>query len=154
MDTPLLPKRLTTYGAAGSRYPDSQLNHENSGVQSAESKGRMRFGKNRGKLFGNDQEPRYFEWKRTISKSRYTVLLNMSHPNIITINGGEWNQLVNAEDLPLECVLRVSDLRDNRTTLSNGLIDPHRMSVEDVIKSEWTMLISDAHQMCKNARSQ
>lgn len=145
-----LPKRLTTIGATETY---NTLSLDSIGIQSATYQGHMRFGKNKGKLFQHNQEPRYFEWKRTISKARYTVLLNLSHPSIITISGGEWKHSIAADDLPLECVLQVSGPRDNRVNLLNGLFDPHRMSVEDVVKSEGTMLISDTHHMCENARS-
>ncbi len=49
----------------------------------------MRFGRNQGKLLASAKELRYFEWKPTISKQRYDLLLKLRHPNIINIDEGE-----------------------------------------------------------------
>jgi hypothetical protein len=76
------------------------------------------------------------------------------HPNIVTIDEGEWKYSVDDDDLQLECVLRISNPIENRTTsIEGGLIDLHRMSIDDIINSEGKMLIPDTYHMCRNVRN-
>ena len=117
----------------------------------------MWFGSNKGNLFRYANGTEYFEWKPTIwiCKRRYDLLLGLKHPNIVNIDEGEWKYSIDDDDLPLDCVLRISNPIESQTSsLEGGLIDLHRMSVDDVIDSECTMLISDAHHMCKNVRNE
>jgi hypothetical protein len=160
----LLQRRRTAVGTAGVIWPPQKVLPKLANVDQIvhktpfKYKHTMWFGKNKGELFGRANGTGHFEWKPTISKRRYDLLLKLKHPdphpNIVTIDEGEWKYSVDDDDLPLECVLRISNPIENRTTsIEGGLIDLHRMSVDDVINSEGKMLISDTYHMCKNVRN-
>ena len=114
---------------------------------------RMQFGKNRGELFRRANGTGHFEWKQTISKTRYDLLLELKHSNIVNIDEGEWKYSIDDDDLRLECVLRITNPIESTTPIGRGLTDLHRMSVDDVIDWQGEMSISDAHHMCKNVRN-
>lgn len=159
----LLQRRRTAVGTAGVIWPPQKVLTKLANVDQIVRKAPFKykyttwFGRNKGELLGRANGTGYFEWKPTISKRRYDLLLKLKHPdphpNIVTIDEGEWTFSVDDDDLPLECVLRISNPIENRTTsIEGGLIDLHRMSVDDVINSEGKMLISDTYHMCKNVR--
>lgn len=153
----LLQRRRTAVGTAGVIWPPQiKLANVDQIVHKTPIKYKytMLFGKNKGELFGCANGTGYFEWKPPISKRWYELLLKLKHPNIVTIDEGEWKYSIDDDDLPLECVLRISNPIENRTaSIDGGLIDLHRMSVDDVINSEGKMLISDTYHMCKNVRN-
>jgi hypothetical protein len=160
----LLQRRRTAVGTAGVIWPPQKVLTKLANVDQLvhktpfKYKYTMWFGKNKGELLGRANGTGYFEWKPTISKRRYDLLLKLKHPdphpNIVTIDEGEWKYSVDDDDLQLECVLRISNPIENRTTsIEGGLIDLHRMSIDDIINSEGKMLIPDTYHMCRNVRN-
>ena len=154
MDALKLQRRRTA--AAGTLLPPKRVIQQSKLGQiiqtHVQSQSPMRFGRNQGKLFGSTEGLRYFEWKPTISKERYDLLLKLRHPNIINIDEGECPVDDDEFSLEWECVLRILNPIGNQTAPIEGLIDLHRMSVDDVINSQ-RILILDIYQMCKNVRN-
>lgn len=153
MDASKLQRRRTA--APGTLWPPKRVIQQpklSQVVQTQQSHSPMRFGRNLGQLFGSAEGLGYFEWELTINKERYDLLLKLRHPNIINIDEGECP--VNDDELSLEweCVFRILNPIGDQTAPREGLIDLHRMSVDDVINSQ-RILILDIYQMCKNVRN-
>jgi hypothetical protein len=153
MDALKLQRRRTA--APGTIWPPNRVVQQSKLsqiFQTQQSHSPMRFGRNQGKLFGSAEGSGYFEWELTISKERYDLLLKLRHPNIINIDEGEFPVDDDELSLEWECVLRILNPIGDQTAPIEGLIDLHRMSVDDVINSQ-ILLILDIYQMCKNVRN-